>query len=67
LLISTDPSKLLKNPVNLRNIDRANIFSLANQTSARATPYNPNHHIAESPLLRLPYLAQADKLLSSLI
>jgi hypothetical protein len=62
-----DPLKLTKIPVNLRNIDRANIFSLAHQTPAGATPYNPNHHIAEPFMLRPLYLAQADKLHSSLI
>jgi hypothetical protein len=47
--------------INLRNIDRVHNFSLANRATARVTPHNPNHHIAKSSLLRLPYIAQTSK------
>ena len=52
---------MVKIPINLRNIDRVHNFSLANRAMTRVTPHNPNHHIAEPHLLRLPYIAQMSK------
>ena len=52
---------MVKNLINIRNIDRAHNFSLANRAATRVTPHNPNHHIAESFLLRLPYIVQTSK------
>jgi len=54
-------------PINFRNIDRVNIFSLANQAKSPATPYNLNHHIAELSVLAPQYVAQPIKLFLPLI
>jgi len=53
--------------IDLQNIDRVNIFSLANQAESPATSYNLNHHIAELPVLAPQYVAQPIELLLPLI
>ena len=52
---------------NYQSIDRANIFSLANQPPPLVTPYNLNHHIAELSLARIQYIAQVANLLLQLL
>jgi hypothetical protein len=62
-----EPFKTRKILGNLRNIDMANIFSLADKTATGQTTYNPNHHIKWAYCLRLPYIAQVKKLILALI
>jgi len=54
-------------PLTYTNIDTATIFSLTGLALAQLTPYNLNHYIAESLLLRLQYIARATGPLSSYI
>jgi hypothetical protein len=55
------PLGIVKLPLNHRNIDRLNFFSLANRTSAAAMPYNINYHIAELFHSKTLHIARANR------
>ena len=51
--------------INLRNIDRVNIFSLTDKTTVQATPYKLNYHMIELTLHSLQDMVHAIKLFLS--
>jgi hypothetical protein len=47
LSIRPYPSKLVKNLIDLLNIDTVNIFSLANRSATIRVSHNSNHYIEQ--------------------